>query len=59
MAVRAFDLTEPQSSRLTVVQTAPPRRQDLRRTRRHWMMAGALALILPFVAALLAVGVAH
>ncbi len=59
MAVRVFDLTEPQSTRLTVVEAAPLRRQDVRRTRRHWMMVGMAALIVPFAAALLAVGVAH
>jgi hypothetical protein len=57
MAVRAFDLTESQSVRLTVVEAAPKRRQDVRRSRQHWLVVGALALAAPFVAAVIAVGV--
>jgi hypothetical protein len=59
MAVRVFDLTESQPHRLTVVEAAPRRRQDVRRSRQHWMALGALALVVPFVAAVLTIGVAH
>ncbi len=57
MAVRAFDLTESQSVRLTVVEAAPKRRQDVRRSRQHWLFIGSLCLAAPFVLAVIAVGV--
>lgn len=59
MAVRNFDLTEPQSSRLTVLESAPPRRQDLRRTKHRFAVIGIVCLAVPFAAALLVLGVAH
>jgi hypothetical protein len=59
MAVRNFDLTEPQSARLTVLESAPPRRQDLRRMKQRFAVIGAVCLALPFAAALLVLGVAH
>lgn len=58
MAVRIFDLTEPQSSRLKVLEPAP-RRQDLRRMKQRYALVGVLAIALPFVGALVALGVAH
>jgi hypothetical protein len=59
MAVRIFDLTEPQSSRLTVLELAPLRRRDLRRARQRWSMVALISLLTPFVAALVVLGVAH
>jgi hypothetical protein len=59
MAVRIFDLTETQSSRLTVLEAAPPRRQDLRRTKMRYAALGIVALLAPFVAALCVIGVTH
>ena len=59
MAVRNFDLTEPQSTRLTVLESAPPRRQDLRRMNQRFAVIGVVCLALPFAAALLVLGVAH
>lgn len=59
MAVRAFDLTEPQTTRLRGLDAAPPRRRDLRRTKQRYAIVGVLALSLPFIAALVALGVAH
>jgi hypothetical protein len=58
MAVRIFDLTEPQSSRLTVLP-APLRRRDLRRARQRWSIVALISLLTPFVAALVVLGVAH
>ncbi len=58
MAVRLLDLTEPQSSRLEVLETAP-RRRHLRRTKRRDALVGVLALAVPFFGALVALGVAH
>ena len=59
MAVRIFDLTEPQSSRLTVLEPAPLRRRDLRRARQRWSIVALISLLTPFVAALVVLGVAH
>jgi hypothetical protein len=59
MAVRIFDLTETQSSRLTVLEAAPLRRQDLRRTKMRYAALGIVALLAPFVAALCVLGVTH
>lgn len=58
MAVRAFDLTESQSARLTVVEVTPSRR-DRRRLRRRFAVVGVTALLVPFVAALVVLEVAH
>lgn len=58
MAVRAFDLTESQSSRLTVVETTPSRR-DCRRQRRRYALLGVTTLLVPFAAALVVLEVAH
>lgn len=58
MAVRLFDLSEPQTRPLEVVQ-APPRRQHLRRVKQRYAIIGILSLAIPFFAALIALGVAH
>ncbi|MFY9783562.1 MAG: hypothetical protein WAK12_08545 [Acidimicrobiales bacterium] len=58
MAVRIFDATEPQSLRLGVLE-APPRRRELRRSRRRYALVGVLALAIPFFGALAVLGVAH
>lgn len=58
MAVRIFELTETQSSRFEEVQ-APPRRRERRRLRQRYAIIGVLALAVPFVAAVVALGVAH
>jgi hypothetical protein len=58
MAVRLFDLTEPQSTRLEVLEAAP-RRQHLRRTKQRYALLGIAALAVPFFAALVVLGVAH
>jgi hypothetical protein len=59
MAVRAFEPDEPQPPRLTVVESAPRARQELRRERQRWMVAGLIAMAVPFALALLIVGVIH
>jgi len=59
MAVRAFDLTAPQSTRLTAPAAAPRRRQELRRTRRRWAMLGTISLVAPFAVALFVLGASH
>jgi hypothetical protein len=59
MAVRIFDLTETQSSRLTVLEAAPLRRHDVRRSKMRYAALGIVALLAPFVAALCVIGVTH
>jgi hypothetical protein len=59
MAVRIFEVTETESTRLAVLEPAPLRRQDLRRSKRRYAVLGALCLIVPFGAALGVLGVAH
>lgn len=58
MAVRAFDVTDPRSTRLTVVEPAP-RRRDRRRATQRWAALGALSLVVPFAAAIIVLGVTH
>ncbi len=58
MAVRAFDLTESQSARLTVVQTTTSRRER-RRLRRRYAILGVATLLVPLVAAQVVLAVAH
>lgn len=57
MAVRVFDLTEPQSS-LQVLEPAL-RRQHIRRTKQRYAILGVASLAVPFFAALVVLGVAH
>lgn len=59
MAVRNFDLTEPQSPGLTAVESAPPRRQELRKKKQRFAIVGVICLTAPFVAVLVVLGVAH
>ena len=59
MAVRHFDLTEPQSTRLRGLEAAPVRRRDLRRSKQRYALIGIVALVVPFAAALVVLGVAH
>ncbi len=59
MAVRAFDLSAPQATRLGESLPAPLGRAERRRLRQRWGLVGVLALTVPFVAAVLVVGVTH
>jgi hypothetical protein len=58
MAVRLFDLTETQSTRLEVLK-APPRRRELRRIKQRYAIIGVVSLAIPFFAALVVLGVMH
>lgn len=58
MAVRNFELTEPQTTRLPVVRSAPKRR-EVRRVKQRYALVGALAVAVPFFGALIALGVAR
>ena len=59
MAVRNFDVTTARSA--VVVPLAPPARprRERRRIRQRWLALSALALTVPFAAALIVLGVAH
>ncbi len=59
MAVRIFEASETQSARLTVLEPAPLRRQDIRRLKQRYAILGALSLVVPFAAALFVLGVVH
>jgi hypothetical protein len=59
MAVRIFEASETQSSRLTILEPAPLRRQDLRRLRQRYAIIGVASLVVPFAAALVVLGVVH
>lgn len=59
MAVRIFDLTSPQSTRLTVLEPAPRTRQDLRRAKQRYAAIAILSLLVPFVSAFIVLEVAH
>lgn len=57
MAVRIFDLTEPQVT-LQVPEVAL-RRQHVRRTKQRYAIVGVVAVAVPFFAALVVLGVGH
>jgi hypothetical protein len=59
MAVRHFDLSEPQPARLSALTSAPRSRRDARRLRQRWMIAGVAAVGAPFVATVIVLGVTH
>jgi hypothetical protein len=59
MAVRLFDATEPQPARLRVLEAAPMRRRELRRLKHRYAVLGVVSLTVPFVAALVVLGVSH
>jgi hypothetical protein len=58
MAVRNFELTEPQTTRLLDVGLAPKRR-ELRRSKQRYALVGALVVAVPFFTALIVLGAAH
>jgi hypothetical protein len=59
MAVRIFEVNDTESARLTVLEPAPLRRHELRRSKQRYAALGVLCLTLPFAAALCVLGVAH
>lgn len=58
MAVRLFDMSETRPIRLRPLD-APPSRRQSRRTRYRYAVTGIIALAVPFVAALVVLGVGH
>lgn len=59
MAVRAFDITDVSVASVTVLERAPRTRRDARRLRQRYALVGVSALAVPFVVALIVLGVAH
>ena len=59
MAVRNFDVTSPRAARYVLLEPAPRRRADARRAKQRWSLVGIGALAVPFVAALVVIGVVH
>lgn len=59
MAVRSFDLSEPQAPRLAAYDVPRIGRRELRRVRHRYAMVGVVALTIPFVAAIVVLGVVH
>ena len=59
MAVRAFDLTDVSAATVTVREAAPRTRRDARRLRQRHAAVGLVLLGVPFVTAIVVVGVVH
>jgi hypothetical protein len=59
MAVRLFDVTEPQPTRLRGLEAAPKSRREIRRLKHRYALIGVTSLTVPFVAALVVLGVSH
>ncbi len=59
MAVRNFDVTSSRAAAFVPLAPAPRPRRERRRARQRWMALGAAALVIPFGAALVVLGVAH
>jgi len=59
MAVRAFDISDVTSAPITVLERSTHTRRDARRSRQRHAAAGVVALLVPFLLALLVLGVGH
>jgi len=59
MAVRAFDISAPSSSRPVMFEPAPLRRRDARKLRQRWAIVGTIALAAPFLVAVITLGVSR
>jgi len=59
MAVRLFDTTEPQPTRLRGLEAAPKSRREIRRLKHRYAVIGVTSLAVPFVAALVVLGASH
>jgi|GEM_PF-530286 len=58
MAVRAFDTTDVSTASVSVLER-PRTRRDARRIRQRQAVVGLISLTVPFVVALVVVGVGH
>jgi hypothetical protein len=59
MAVRAFDITDVSTASVSVFERPAPTRRDTRRLRHHHATVALVSLAVPFVVALVVVGVGH
>lgn len=59
MAVRAFDITDVSTTPLSVLERAPRSRRDARRLRQRYAVIGVSAVAIPFVAAVVVLGVGY
>ena len=59
MAVRAFDISDVSTASVTVLERVPRTRRDARRLRQRHALAGIVAVGVPFVVALIVLGVGH
>jgi len=59
MAVRLFDATDPQPTRLRGLEAAPRSRREIRRLKQRYAVIGVASLAVPFVAALFVLGVSR
>lgn len=59
MAVRAFDITDVSKAPLSVVERLAHPRRDARRLRQRYAIAGIAAVTVPFLTALVVLGVGH
>lgn len=59
MAVRAFDISDVSTGSVSVLERAPRTRSDARRSRQRHAVLGVVAVTVPFVVALVVLGVGH
>ncbi len=59
MAVRAFDMTDVSRASVSVLERAPRSRRDARRLRQRYAFLGVSAVAVPFVVAVIVLGVGH
>jgi hypothetical protein len=59
MAVRAFDITDGSTASVSVLERAPRSRRDARRIRQRQAIIGVSAVSIPFVVAVVVLGVGH
>ncbi|MDH2903934.1 MAG: hypothetical protein PXZ08_08300 [Actinomycetota bacterium] len=59
MAVRAFDITDGSLAPVSVLERAPRTRRDARRLRQRYAIIGVSAVSVPFVVAVIVLGVGH
>jgi hypothetical protein len=59
MAVRAFDITDVSTASVSVLERASRSRRDARRIRQRHAIIGVSAVSIPFVVAVVVLGVGH
>lgn len=59
MAVRAFDITDVSTASVSLLERAPRSRRDARRLRHRYAIIGLSAVSVPFVVAVVVLGVGH